>query len=162
MCSLTRVAGYGATYKDDYDNLIGNKSDQTRMTHLLGSCIMIALLIIGITAAAHAFPSHTTGWTALGLGVGYAGAKLLGGSFATRKVDWISGLCLAALIITFGALGASGVLTSAQLGIALIGVATLSGTIAIGMMVYAYHKRISTQPHISSDQPPPGPAPTLA
>lgn len=77
MSLINKLPAFAASYKDDYDYLVGNETHCSRVSHLCGSLIMIAVLVIGSMAAAQTFPSCATGWTALGLGGGYMVVKLL-------------------------------------------------------------------------------------
>lgn len=144
MCFISRLTGFAASYKDDYDYLVGNETDCSRMAHLCGSVIMIAVVVIGSMAAAGAFPSYGVGWTTIGLGGCYMGVKLLGDDWRTRRVDLISSAVIAALLITFGSLGAAGVLTGAQVGYSLLSVTGLTACMTVGMMVGA--KRLFARP----------------
>lgn len=123
MSSVSLLPGYAASYKDDYDYWVGNETDCSSMSHLCGSLLMIAVVIIGSLAAAQSFPPSATGWTTLGLGGGYMVVKLLGKDLHARRVDLIASALVAALLITVGSLGATGILTSLQLGYVLLGVA---------------------------------------
>lgn len=144
MSSASQLSNFAASYKDDYDYFIGNETDCSRASHLCGSLIMIALLVIGSVAAAQAFPPRATGWTVVGLGGGYMVIKLLGKDCHTRRADLIASACIASLVLIFGALGAARVLTSPQVGYALLGVSGLVTCITIGMMMGA--KRFCPRP----------------
>ncbi len=144
MSSISKLPAYAASYKDDYDYFVGNETDCSRASHLCGSLVMIAVLVIGSMASAQAYPSCATGWTALGLGGGYMVVKLLGKDLHERRADLIASSLVAALLITFGSLGAAHVLTSPQLGYVLLGVAGLAACMTIGMQMGA--KRFCPRP----------------
>jgi hypothetical protein len=134
---MGQLPNFAASYKDDYDYFIGNETDCSRTSHLCGSLIMIAVLVIGSIAAAQAFPSKATGWTTLGLGGGYMVIKLLGKDCHARRADLIATACIASLMLIFGILGVTHVLTSLQVGYALLGIAGLTACVTIGMMMGA-------------------------
>lgn len=144
MSSISLLPGFAASYKDDYDYWVGNETDCSGVSHLCGSLVMIAVLVIGSMAAAQAFPPSATGWTALGLGGGYMTVKFLGKDLHERRVDLIASALVAALLITVGSLGATGVLTSPQMGYVLLGVSGLTTCMTIGMQMGA--KRFCPRP----------------
>lgn len=137
MSSINKLPGYAASYKDDYDYFVGNETHCSSVSHLYGSLIMIAVLVIGSMAAAQAFPPCATGWTTLGLGGGYMVVKLLGKDLHERRVDLLASALVSALLITSGSLGATAILTSSQLGYVLLGVAGFAACMTIGMQMGA-------------------------
>jgi hypothetical protein len=137
MCLNTSLAGAAASYKDNYDYLVGNDSDCARLSHLSGSVIMIALLIIGFIASAGGMPSQAVGWAALSLGGGYLVVKLLGGDMKARRVDLIAAAVIATLLIVCGSLAVADVFTGAHAGYFLVSLVGLTGCITVGMMIGA-------------------------
>ena len=144
MCSVSRLPNFAASYKEDYDYYVGNETGCSRVSHLCGSLVMIAVLIIGSMASAQAFPPCATGWTALGMGAGYMVIKLLGKDLHARRADLITTAIVAALLITFGTLGLVGVLSSLEVGYALLGVSIFTACLTVGMMMSI--KRLCPRP----------------
>lgn len=116
----------GKLYFDSYSAFVGNNTEKSKFSACAGGTLFCALFIIGILAASGTFPGSAMGWTTVGIGGGYLLVKLLGGNLQNRKVDLLSSALLGALIVTFGALGASAILTPAQVGYLIIGTCGLA------------------------------------
>lgn len=127
----------GQLYKEAYDKMLGNTTQCAKIVNLLSNVILLAVFVTGCVGAASAIPGFVMGWTVVGLGSGYMALKLLGGNTKNRKVDLISSALVAAVLITFGALGCAGVLTNAHVGYALIGSVAVTAFVSSYMMIFA-------------------------
>jgi hypothetical protein len=124
MSSYTeRIARAHRQYNKDH-RLTDRDDNYTRAgkMNIVSNVMLVALFIIGILAATGGMSAAAAGWSAVGLGGGALIAQLLGGDLKNRKVDLILTALCAAGLIAVGALGGTGVLTSAQLGYSLIGI----------------------------------------
>jgi hypothetical protein len=108
-------------YKAPYDRLMGNVTECSKIANHLGQLVLLALFILGCIVASGAFPGSSLVWATMGLGGLYMAVKLLGGNYKQRKVDLISSAVIMGIVVAFGGLGSAGVLSSVQVGYALIG-----------------------------------------
>jgi hypothetical protein len=86
----------------------------------------LTLFIIGCVGAAGAFPGSAIGWVTVGLAGGGFALNLAVGNLEKRKVELIVGALVAAVLITVGALGGTGLLSTIQVGWGIIGASLAS------------------------------------
>jgi hypothetical protein len=134
------MAHIGQRYNAAYDKMMGNTTQCAKIANLLGNGILLAVFVIGCLGAGGVFSGAVMGWIVVGLGAGYMAMKLLGGNVRNRRIDLISSTVVAASILTFGALGVTGVLATAHIGYALIGSVAMTALAAICMRIVAKRK----------------------
>jgi hypothetical protein len=120
---------------------LGPRCYATVGVSVIASC---ALFIIGCIGAAGILPGSLIGWTAVGLGGAGFLLSLSLGNFEKRKVELITGALLAAVYVTVGALGATGILSATQVGWGIIG-SSLAAMPVMGVATYLQRKRRQNQ-----------------
>lgn len=86
---------------------------------VISSVLALALLIIGCQSASYS--SAGIGYTTIGVAGGMFLADLGIGNLKERKIQILLSAFIAAAFITFGALGASSILTANQVGWGILG-----------------------------------------
>ncbi len=127
----------GAVYKAAYDQMLGNTETCDKIVNLLSNGILMAVFVIGCVGAAQLIPAAEMGWTIVGLGGAYSALKLLACRLGSRKIDLLWSVLTNAVVVSFGALTALGILTTGQAGYALIGVSLANTVLAIQIMLIA-------------------------
>ncbi len=106
----------------------------------LSEMTILALFIIGCIGASGAFPtSMSIGWTAVGAGAGLAVLSVCARNLGSRKLKVLTSALMAATLITVGALGGVGLLSSAQVGWAVVGTVLVSIPLRCGICRYHSH-----------------------
>lgn len=103
-----------------YDKFLGPRTTWSGMMDLSAKCVLVATFVIGILALTGHFPSSVFFHTTLGLGLGYAALRCLGGRWCKGSYDLLLIGAFTAPLIACGSLGLSGTLSYAQVGGALI------------------------------------------
>lgn len=125
----------------EYYKQIGYQETRPFMMGCISNVLMVALLAIGCLAASGILSATVAGWTAVGLGGGALTAEFIGGRVCSRMISILISSLFVVSIITIGALGGVGVLTSAHVGYALIGsIATQFVFYSCFGRAYAYHQ----------------------
>lgn len=135
----------GARFNHAYQTALEINTCGTRAAARLSQAVLVALFIIGCMGASGNFPGGIIGWATLGMSAGYMLIKLGPRELQKRKIDVISSAALATLLVIFGTLSASGVITDIQAGYALIGTCALTSIASIITMVCARRLRDATK-----------------
>lgn len=105
-----------------YNEALGNTTPHAKTVNCVSNIVLLALFAIGVIAASGAFSGSAVGWTTLALGgVYFFGIKLWGGRTGERIPDLVISGIIAAVMLIFGVLGGTGVLSAPQTGCAVFG-----------------------------------------
>jgi hypothetical protein len=124
-------------YTNSYNHWMGNLTSRSKIANHASKVLLLGLFIIGCIGASGGFPASTMGWTTFSLGTCYVFTKFLGGNLSVRGFDLLSSSLLTAFFMIIGTLGAGGVMTSTQMGFALIGSLIVNTIATTCLMVMA-------------------------
>jgi hypothetical protein len=103
---------------------------QCYITQSLYHLTTLALFIIGSLGAAGVFPGSMIGWVTVGLASGAFVFSLTSGNCGKRIPDLIVSGLITAVLVTVGALGSAGVLSTTQVGWGVVGTLSISTPIS--------------------------------